>query len=208
MTAVRGALMIGAGCALVLTWFTALTCAAQHDAAATARSELTHFSPSPLPAVPERETKTVASNVVVEPASVTSDLKVAAEADGRRRAWVVALASTSAAFATSFALTEGYSARATKSSMRDLERSRDVSFDMDARQKAQRQGDSGAERANLLSKVSDVCLAGSVAATGAALLIWLTGKKQKTDRLTNKTLLGPMVLRGANGGGLVLREKF
>jgi hypothetical protein len=208
MTAVRGVVTIGAGCALLLTWFTALTCAAQHDPAATARSELTHFSASPGPAVPANETKTVAANVVDVRPSVTTDLKTGAEEVARRRAWVVALASTSAAFATSFALTEGYAARATKSSVRDLERSRDVSFDMEARRQAQRQGDSGAERANLLSKVSDVCLAGSVAATGAALLIWLTGRKQKTDRLTNKTLLGPMVLRGANGGGLVLREKF
>jgi hypothetical protein len=208
MTAVRGVRMTGAGCALLLTWFTALTCAAQHDAEATARSELTHFSASPAPAAPANEHKTSAPSVVIVRGSVTGDLKVASEADLRRRAWVVALASTSAAFATSFALTEGYAARATKSSVRNLERSRDVNFDVDARRQAQRQGDAGAERANLLSRVSDVCLAGSVAATGAALLIWLTGRKQKTDRLTNKTLLGPMVLRGVNGGGLVLREKF
>lgn len=208
MTAVRGASKIGAGCALLLTWFTALTCAAQHDAAATARSELTHFSASPVPPAPANTAKTAAPNVVIGSVSVTNDLKLGAEADARRRVWVVALASTSAALATSFALTEGYAARATKSSIRDLERSRDVSFDMDARRQAQRQGDAGSERANLLSKVSDVCLAGSVAATGAALLIWLTGRKQKTDRLTSKTLLGPMVLRGVNGGGLVLREKF
>jgi hypothetical protein len=62
-------------------------------------------------------------------------------------------------------------------------------------------------RADLLNRVSDICLAGSVAATGATLLIWLTKKRKRSDH-QSRTLLGPMVLRGVNGGGLVLREKF
>jgi hypothetical protein len=61
----------------------------------------------------------------------------------------------------------------------------------------------------LLSRVSDICLAGTVAATGATLLNWLTGKRKRSEQQI-RTLLGPMVLRGGGGagGGLVLRNKF
>ena len=61
--------------------------------------------------------------------------------------------------------------------------------------------------ADLLQRVSDICLAGSVAATGATLLIWLTSKRERRpDR--SRMLIGPMVLRGMDGAGVVLREKF
>lgn len=119
-----------------------------------------------------------------------------------------ALAGTGAAFATSFVLTDRFGMRLERDTVRALDRSKDVGLDPESRNRARRQFGAAETRADLLQKVSDICLAGSVAATGAALLIWLTGRRARADRQANKTLLGPMVLRGAAGAGLVLRNKF
>lgn len=240
MTVVIGGVsVVGAGCALLITWFTALTCAAQHASPATAQGELTHFglaanepspssaepsvAPSSEPSVPSTDAPSstdaeAPSNTskdalpvpgtVVSPELSVTGLHVDSEAVVRRqRAWMFALAGTGAAFATGFVLTDRLSARLT---VRELERSKDVGLDPESRARARSPVSPAEQRADLLQKVSDICLAGSVAATGAALLIWLTGRRARADRQTPKTLLGPMVLRaaGGSGGGLVLREKF
>jgi type IV secretory pathway VirB10-like protein len=247
MTLVSGVSVVGVGCALLISWFTGLPCAAQHASPATAQSELTHFgmvpdgseTPAPTadataapsaattsapPANPSRDDQPVVSHddqpvvshddqpvvshVVARDESVTNPGAEAEASQRRQHAWMFALAGTGAAFATSFVLTNRFSTRLDRASMADLDRSKEMGLDADLRSRARRQSLAGELRADLLQKVSDVCLAGSVAATGAALLIWLTGRRARADRQSNKTLLGPMVLRGASGAGIVLREKF
>jgi hypothetical protein len=121
--------------------------------------------------------------------------------------WLWAAAGTTAAFAAGLALSEGFSYKATNDRAAALERSRDIRLELNARLRATDQASEAKQRADLLDRVSNVCLAGSIAATGTMLLIWLTGKERKKYE-QNKYLLGPMVLREWSGAGLVLREKF
>jgi hypothetical protein len=116
-------------------------------------------------------------------------------------------ASTTAALAASWVVTGGLSYKASNDSMKSFERSRDFTLDYSMRASAREQGGLAQQQAALLSRVSDICLAGTVAATGATLLIWLTGKRARAEQ-PMKSLIGPMLLRGANGGGLVYRNKF
>jgi hypothetical protein len=178
-------------CALLLTWLSTHACAAQHDARATVRGELGHFSSVPLTLSAHNE----APNLSVSSATST------------KRPWLWAAASTTAAFAASWVVTGGLSYKASNDSMRGFERSRDFTLDYSARASAREQGGLAQQQAALLSRVSDLCLAGTVAATGATLLIWLTGKRARDDQ-PMRSLIGPMLLRGANGGGLVYRNKF
>ncbi len=189
MVVTTGVRLLGVGCAVLLTWLSTVgPAAAQSDARATVRSELAHASA----AQPQ-----------------TLNLKVGAskvrESVGGPWLWVAA--GTTAAFAASYAFTEGFSYKAIQTRNAALARSEDVSLDLDMRLRARAQANDAQLRADLLNRVSDICLAGSVAATGAALLVWLTKKHRRQERQP-RTLLGPMVLRGVNGGGLVLREKF
>jgi hypothetical protein len=187
-------LWVRLGCAvgaLLLTWLTTHRCAAQHDARVSMRGELAHFSSAPAPA---------------PLGAARRDLSVAGS-PRRPRPWLWAAAGTTAAFAASYAVFQGLSYRATNDSMRASERSNDFALDYGSRASAREQGGLAAQQAALLSRVSDICLAGTIAATGTTLLIWLTSKRKRQDQQM-KTLLGPMVLRGAAGGGLVLREKF
>jgi hypothetical protein len=181
-------------CALLLTWLSAHTCAAQHngsaplfktsfdlDARSTARTELANLNNAPHGELQE----------VRKPVSP----------------WLIAAASTTAAFAASYALTLGFSYRNSAAASRAMERSRDVGFDMDMRLRLTEQGTAAQTRADLLSRVSDICVAGAVMSAGTTLLIWLTGKR-KNEEKQMRTLIGPMVLRGYNGAGLVARAKF
>lgn len=177
-------------CALLLTWLSTHTCAAQHDARATVRGELGHFSSVPL----DRGPRAAIPNLKVASAST-------------KRPWLWAAASTTAAFAASWVVTGGLSYKASNDSMRAFDRSQDFTLDYSARANAREQGGLAQQQAALLSRVSDICLAGTVAATGATLLIWLTGKRAREEQ-PMKSLIGPMVLRGAQGGGLVYRNKF
>ncbi|MEY4509479.1 MAG: hypothetical protein RLZZ450_1601 [Pseudomonadota bacterium] len=179
-------------CALLLTWLSAHTCAAQHDARATVRGELGHFSSVPL----SLGASAVKPNLAVSSTTLTT-----------KRPWLWAAASTTAALAASWVVTGGWSYKASSDSMRAFERSRDFTLDYSARANAREQGGLAQQQAALLSRVSDICLAGTVAATGATLLIWLTGKRTREEQ-PMKSLIGPMLLRGANGGGLVYRNKF
>jgi hypothetical protein len=121
--------------------------------------------------------------------------------------WLWAAAGTTAAFAAGLAMSEGFSYKATSDRAAALERSRDIRLELSSRLQAADQASDAKQRADLLDRVSNVCLAGSIAATGTMLLIWLTGKERKKYE-QNKYLLGPMVLREWAGAGLVLREKF
>jgi hypothetical protein len=181
--------------ALVLTWLCAHTCAAQHsgtvpmfktsfdlDARSTARTELTNFDAQPSP---------TALQVVRKPVDP----------------WLIAAASTTAAFAASYAMLTGFSYKNSASASRAMERGRDVGLDLDMRLRLNEQGTAAQARADLMARVSDVCVAGAVMSAGATLLIWLTGKRKNEERQM-RTLIGPMVLRGVNGGGLVARAKF
>lgn len=178
-------------CALLLTWLSTHACAAQHDARSTVRGELGHFSTMPL----SISTSAEKPNLAVS--SVTNT----------RRPWLWVAASTTAAFAASWVVTGGLSYKTSNDSMRSFERSRDFTLDYSMRASAREQGGLAQQQAALLSRVSDICLAGTVAATGATLLIWLTGKRAREEQ-PMKSLIGPMLLRGANGGGLVYRNKF
>ncbi|MDB4974390.1 MAG: hypothetical protein JWN48_2731 [Myxococcaceae bacterium] len=126
-----------------------------------------------------------------------------------RRPWLAIAASTTAALAATYLVMQGFSYRADSQVARAQDRSRDLSLDVDTRLRGREQFGAAQDRANLLSRVSDICLAGTVAATGATLLIWLTGKR-KREAQPIRTLIGPMVVRsgGGSGGGLVLRNKF
>jgi hypothetical protein len=166
-------------CALLLTWLSTHTCAAQHDARATVRGELGHFSSVPLMRGPRVE---------------KPDLSVSSATATGRRPWL-------------WVVTGGLSYKASNDSTRAFDRSADFTLDYSARANAREQGSLAQQQAALLSRVSDICLAGTVAATGATLLIWLTGKRTREVQ-PMKSLIGPMLLRGANGGGLVYRNKF
>jgi hypothetical protein len=124
-----------------------------------------------------------------------------------KRPWLWVAAGTTAAFAASWVVTGGLSYKASNDGAKSLERSRDFTLDYSMRASAREQGGLAQQQAALLSRVSDICLAGTVAATGATLLIWLTGKRARAEQ-PMKSLIGPMLLRGANGGGLVYRNKF
>lgn len=173
-------------CAFVLAWLGAHTCAAQY-VPAVLRTQL-----------PPVTTLNYDRTRVAEQSALTTP----------QRRWLWAAASTGIAFAAGFAVSEGLELSAQRDRAGALTRSRDLTADLDLRMKAERQADSAQRRASLLDSVSDICLAGSVAATGATLLIWLTSKHRRKDHRQPKVLLGPMVLRGVNGGGIVLREKF
>jgi len=178
-------------CALLLTWLSAHACAAQQDPRDTVRGELGHFLtiPATLNSSAERP------NLMVSSRSTT------------KRPWLWAAAGTTAAFAASWVVTGGLSYKASNDSTKSFERSRDFALDYSMRASAREQGGLAQQQAALLSRVSDICLAGTVAATGATLLIWLTGKRARAEQ-PMKSLIGPMLLRGANGGGLVYRNKF
>jgi hypothetical protein len=193
-----GSLMFGKlvllACALMLTWLCAHTCAAQHngtmpifktsfdlDARSTARTELANLNNTPHSEVA----------VVRKPVSP----------------WLIAAASTTAAFAASYALTMGFSYKNSAAASRAMERSRDVGLDLDMRLRLTEQGTAAQARADLLSRVSDICVAGAVMSAGTTLLIWLTSKRKREEKQM-RTLIGPMVLRGYNGAGLVARAKF
>jgi len=173
----------GAGCALMLTWSSAFACVAQ-DARLAVRSELANSR------------RAYAVQPGVQP--------------GPRRPyqpWLWAAAGTTAAFAAGLAVSEGLSYKAATDRAAALDRSRDLRLDLQSRLRASEQAGDAKQRADLLDRVSNVCIAGSIAATGTMLLIWLTGKERKKYE-QNKYLLGPMVLREWAGAGLVLREKF
>ena len=156
----------------------------------TARSELAHFStPLRLPLPIDAE---------AEPVEVSKP---------RRNLWLLTAASTSVAFGASFAFTEAFAARAARVGAREMRYAKDLTLDLDARARSRSQGIAADAKADLMRRVSDICLAGTVAATGATLLIWLTSKQERMPH-QNRMLVGPMVLRGMNGAGLVLREKF
>jgi len=178
--------LLGATCALLMSWLCGARCAAQHDAHATVRSELANVTAQRSPQARER----------------SADPHARAN-DQRWRAWLVAAASTSAVLATGFVVTETLAHQAEQ-------RARESARAHELTGGSLRGGPQSTEaqaRADLMQRVSSICLAGSVAATGTTLLIWLTSKRKRAER-QSRTLLGPMVLRGANGGGLVLREKF
>ncbi len=183
-------------CAFLLTWLCAHHCAAQHaetltvfktnldlDARTTARTELANLNASKLPAAPVESVR--------KPVSP----------------WLIAAASSTAAFAASYAMLAGFSYKNSAAASRAMERSRDVGLDLDMRLRLQEQGGLAQTRADLLGKISDVCVAGAVMSAGTTLLIWLTGKR-KSEEKQMRTLIGPMVLRGYNGAGLVARAKF
>lgn len=174
-------------CALLLTWLTAHACCAQYDARQTMRGELAHFS-------------------LGNKGEAAPQLGVAAGAP-RSRPWLIVAASTSAALAASYVVTSGFAYRATNDSTRAFERTHDFALDYSTRASAREQGGLAQQQAQLLSRMGDLFLASTVAATGATLLIWLTSKRARKEQQM-RTLLGPMLLRGASGGGLVLREKF
>ncbi|MET0341893.1 MAG: hypothetical protein ABW252_12885 [Polyangiales bacterium] len=183
----RGVCLARAGCLVVLAWLSALACKAQDDVAVTtARSELAHFS---------------------TPLRIDVQAERAALEKPRRNLWLLSAASASVAFGASFAFTEAFAARNASIATRELRYAKNLSLGMDVRANAQRQGLAAEAKADLMRRVSDICLAGTVAATGATLLIWLTSKQERMPH-QNRTLVGPMVLRGMNGAGLVLREKF
>jgi hypothetical protein len=186
--------LILVSCALMLTWLCAQTCAAQHtgtlpvfktsfdlDARSTARTELANFD-----ARPSAELQTVSKPI---------------------SPWLIAAASTTAAFAASYAISMGFSYRNSAAASRAMERSRDVGLDLDMRLRLTEQGTAAQAKADLLARVSDICVAGAVMSAGTTLLIWLTGKR-KNEEKQMRTLIGPMVLRGYNGAGLVARAKF
>jgi hypothetical protein len=179
-------------CALMLTWLCAQTCAAQHsqtapilkldlDARTIARTELANFNALP-----------------------SSEPRVEAKA---MSPWFIAAVSTTAAFAASYAMLSGFSYKNSSAAARSLERSRDLSLDFDTRLRLNEQSSMAQTRADLLARVSDICVAGAVMSAGTTLLIWLTGKHKRQDKQM-RTLIGPMVLRGYNGAGLVARAKF
>jgi hypothetical protein len=193
--------IVSAVCALLLTWLSAFNCAAQHDPLAgsadstraqTARSELANFSiPLTRPLAPGPRTE---SGAVYEK---------------QGRPWLWLAASTTAALAATYVVAQGFSYKANGQASRSLESSNNLALDMETRMRGREQFGAAQNRADLLTRISDICLAGTVAATGATLLIWLTGKR-KREVQQFRTLLGPMVLRGGGGagGGLVLRNKF
>lgn len=174
----------GAGCALLLTWSSALACVAQDVRLDVRRALLADESTRALPGAPRKR-----------------DLRT-------RPPLFWAAAGTSAAMAASFAFTEGFSYRANSERLNALAKSRDPSADMQARLRASERADTMKLRSELLERVSSVCLAGSIAATGTMLLVWLTAKERRKNPGETKYLLGPMVLREFAGAGLVLREKF
>ncbi|MDB4984962.1 MAG: hypothetical protein JWN04_140 [Myxococcaceae bacterium] len=183
---------VGALCALLMTWLSAFPCAAQHDPLATARSEMAHFK-VPLDAA------TLAPGPRLEKLTIRPG----------KQPWLIAAASTTAALAASYLVLQGFSYKASSQVTRATSTSRDLSLDLDSRLRGREQLGAAQDRANLISRITDICLAGTVAATGATLLIWLTAKRKREARPMN-TLLGPMVLRGGGGagGGLLLRNKF
>lgn len=203
--------IVSALCALVLTWLSAFSCAAQHDGSAqgahvqgpgarlestraeTARSELANFSVTLSPPLARGPRAESLLQTQQNPA----------------RPWLWLAASTTAALAASYAVAQGFSYRANGQASRALDGTRDLQLELDARMRNRDQFAAAQDRANFLSRVSDICLAGTVAATGATLLIWLTSKR-KREAQQIRTLIGPMVVRGSGGagGGLVLRNKF
>lgn len=172
----------GAGCAAILSWTLACAGAAQ---------ELSRGQAAWVTAAEPR-------------ASVSSAGLLGVRRPLQPLLWA-AFGST-AAFATSLALSEGLAYKAASDRTTALARSMDARLDFEARLRASEQASEAQRRVGLLDRVSSVCLAGSIAATGTMLLIWLTGRERKRDR--SKYLLGPMVLRRWAGAGLVLREKF
>ena len=167
---------------MLLAWLSSFTCKAHDDVAArTAQSELSHFSP-PLQLSPRAELSTPKPP---------------------RSLWLRVATSASAAFAASFGLTQAYASRSERARLRE---ERGVSLEVDVRGRASDRA-AGSVKSELMQRVSDVCLASKVAAAGTTLLIWLTSKSEHEPR-QSRTLDGPMVLRGMNGAGLVLREKF
>jgi hypothetical protein len=182
---------ICAGCAFLLTWLSSYGCLAQSLPAAALRTQ--------LPVVANL------SYADVRTGAPAPSLKAP---DTWRKPWLWAMASTSAAFAVGFASSEGLAYRTQSQYARALERSRDLTLELGSRTRADGQSDSAARKLELLDRISSVCLAGSVATAGAALLIWLTSKRARADHQQPKLLLGPMVLRGVSGGGLALRQKF
>ena len=165
---------------MMLAWLSNTTCKAHDDVAArTAQSELAHFQ------APQASTYTDAAS------------------KPRTSSWLRVATRASAAFAASFALTQAYASRSERARLREVH---GVGLDIDVRSRAH-DGTSGSLKSELMQRVSSVCLASKVAAAGTTLLIWLTSKSEHEPR-QSRTLLGPMVLRGMNGAGLVLREKF
>ena len=194
--------IVSAVCALLLTWLSAFHCSAQHDPvvgsgdstrAQTARSELANFS-IPL-------TKQLAPGPRAESALVYEKQQ--------SRPWLWLAASTTAALAATYVVAQGFSYKANGQASKSLDSSNNLALDMETRMRGREQFGAAQNRADLLTRISDICLAGTVAATGATLLIWLTGKR-KREVQQFRTLLGPMVLRGGGGagGGLVIRNKF
>jgi hypothetical protein len=194
-----GSLLLGrlllVSCALMLTWLCCQTCAAQHndtlpvfktsfdiDARATARTELANLH------APQNASALEIAQKPISP-------------------WLIAAASTTAAFAASYAMAAGFSYKNSVAASRAMERSRDVGLDLDMRLRLQEQGTMAQTRADLMSRVSDICVAGAVMSAGTTLLIWLTGKRKNHEKQI-RTLVGPMVLRGYDGAGLVARAKF
>lgn len=184
--------LLGLGCALLLVGATLRPCAGQAPALSSSAFSALSYTPS-------AQSAGSLSSSYVSPAIVAQRTL--------RTPWLMLAASTTAAFAASFAVTEAYALRYGARSDAASLRSRDLGLDADTRLKAREQSASAQQRADLLQKVSDICLAGTVATAGATLLIWLTSKRRRHDDQP-KMLIGPMVLRGYNGGGLVLREKF
>jgi hypothetical protein len=172
----------GAGCALLLTWSSALACLAQE-----LRLDVRH---------------------ALRASEAARVLPGAPRVREQRQPLFWAAAGTSAAMAAGFAFSEGFSYRANSERINALAKSRDPSLDMQIRLRASERADTMKFRSELLERVSSVCLAGSIAATGTMLLVWLTAKEQRKKPGENKYLLGPMVLREFAGAGLVLREKF
>ncbi len=116
--------------------------------------------------------------------------------------WVTAGAT--AALVLGFAVTGGLAL----SSQRDFDdavaASNDPSTKPMLREAARIEGADAANRADTLALVSDVCLVGGVIAGGAALVIWLIGRREEHGTAMRAR---PMVFR-RSGGGLVLGGKF
>jgi hypothetical protein len=207
----------GAGCVLMMTWSSAFPCFAQDARRIDPREQAPRSKQS---SVPDRASLAQAG-ARVDPANLRSraepvasslrsparELAASSAQQRPHQPWLWAAAGTSAALAAGFAFSEGFAYKATSERLTALDRSRDLRLDLYTRLRAEETASDAKLRAELLDRVSSVCLAGTIAATGTMLLVWLTAKeKRKPDQ--NKYLLGPMVLREFAGAGLVLREKF
>lgn len=182
MNAAHWSRLLSATCALMLSWSSARVCFAEDVRGLVAQSARPGLAPytRAITLTPERDP---------------------------RAPWLWAAAGTTATFALGYAFMAGFSYKARNDRALALANSRDLRLDVESRTRASQQASDAKWRSELFERVSSVCLAGSIAATGTMLLIWLTSKeKRKTD--ANKYLIGPMVLREFAGAGIVMREKF